>query len=187
MIELRGDVFQAYDSDAICITTNGYITRKNLAVMGAGVARVAKDTWPGIDATLADYINNFGNIVNKLTKIENDRIVLPTFKGNYEVPYHILSFPVKPSNVTVKEDLSNIVTRWRYEAKKRRQLPGWMAKARVDLIRESAQRLRALTDFHKWAKISLPLPGCGNGELDYSRVRPILDKEFDDRFFIYRL
>jgi O-acetyl-ADP-ribose deacetylase (regulator of RNase III) len=59
MIEANLDLWQI---DAIkVITTNAIIKSNKTAVMGAGIAREAKDKFPGIDRTLGVMILHFGN------------------------------------------------------------------------------------------------------------------------------
>jgi hypothetical protein len=52
------------------------------------------------------------------------------------------------------------------------------------LIARSARELRELADRHGWQELIVPRPGCGSGGLDWREVRPLLEKELDDRFTI---
>jgi hypothetical protein len=52
------------------------------------------------------------------------------------------------------------------------------------LISRSAGELRALADLHGWGEIVVPRPGCGGGGLNWLDVRPLLAREFDDRFMV---
>lgn len=52
----------------------------------------------------------------------------------------------------------------------------WWEKANLALIRKSAIQLRALTK-DKYDAVVMPKPGCGNGKLNWSDVRPILLEE----------
>lgn len=56
-------------ADAICIPTNGIVKKNGSAVMGAGLAKQAKNKWPGIDVQLGHYLSNLGNMVCGLLKI----------------------------------------------------------------------------------------------------------------------
>lgn len=56
----RGDIFKVR-ADAICVTTNGVTRSDGRAVMGAGVARIAADRYPGIDKVLGLQIIAGGN------------------------------------------------------------------------------------------------------------------------------
>lgn len=64
----------------------------------------------------------------------------------------------------------------------------WRDKSDLKLIEQSAQELLKLADENSndgyWQKIYVPQPGCGCGGLKWNEVRQILDKYFDDRFFI---
>jgi len=59
MIEVIGDIWDI--GTVKVITTNGIVKNNMRAVMGAGVAKEARDKFPGIDLTLGVMINNFGN------------------------------------------------------------------------------------------------------------------------------
>ena len=87
MINIYGDLFKQTDFDAICITTNGFIKRDGTAVMGKGCAYVAKQRYPNIEKRLATNIISEGNIPTML------------LSSSENLPYDILSFPVKPKQV----------------------------------------------------------------------------------------
>lgn len=83
MIEIKGELFEQTDADAICITTNGAIRNDGCCVMGRGCALEATRRFPGIAKLLGDCIKGGGNHVYCLQLHD------PT------IPYHIYSFPVK--------------------------------------------------------------------------------------------
>ncbi|HRQ42375.1 MAG TPA: hypothetical protein PLD25_31040 [Chloroflexota bacterium] len=52
-----GDVWTAYvAADLFLITTNATITVQGALVMGRGIARQAKERFPGLDIALGGYI-----------------------------------------------------------------------------------------------------------------------------------
>lgn len=80
-----GDMFElAQSGDIVCITTNGEIKKDGRAVMGAGVAKTARDTFKDIDRKLARSIQAIGNVVSYLG--------LYIYKGK---SLNIISFPTK--------------------------------------------------------------------------------------------
>ena len=64
----------------------------------------------------------------------------------------------------------------------------WYEKADIDLIRKSAEELAmCVSDGFEDVKepvVVLPRPGCGNGQLKWYEVKPILEPILDDRFHI---
>ncbi len=84
------------------------------------------------------------------------------FSG-YNPNYDIITFPVKPVFGPSRE-------------------PGWMSKAELPLIEQSARELLGITKRYDWIDVLLPRPGCGYGGLNWRDVRPTLRGILDDRF-----
>lgn len=61
----------------------------------------------------------------------------------------------------------------------------WWEPADLALIERSAIQIANLAwrNGH-WQHIIIPRPGCGNGQLNWSDVKPILEPILDDRFLI---
>lgn len=47
--------------NAVCITTNGDITKDGRAVMGRGTALQARERFPGVDAMFGEQLKQYGN------------------------------------------------------------------------------------------------------------------------------
>jgi hypothetical protein len=60
----------------------------------------------------------------------------------------------------------------------------WFEKADPQLIALSCVCLVRLADVNGWKTIVLPRPGCGNGQLKWEDVKPILEPILDDRFHV---
>jgi hypothetical protein len=85
MIEIVGDLF-AQDCDAICITTNSVMRHDGRAVMGAGIAKIARDKYFGLDWVLATSLKRYGNVTSVLLSSCRPAIVsLPT-KNHWRDP-----------------------------------------------------------------------------------------------------
>jgi len=91
-----------------------------------------------------------------ITKQGNIPAILMTVEGEFET-YQLVSMPVKHT---------------------------WHEAADPLLIETSAKILRAWADLNDWDTIVLPRPGCGNGQLRWEDVRPVLEPILDDRFHV---
>lgn len=60
MLEIKGDLFE--QEGWIAITTNGVVKRDHRLVMGAGIAKYARDKWRDIDLLFGKYVKENGNI-----------------------------------------------------------------------------------------------------------------------------
>ena len=59
----------------------------------------------------------------------------------------------------------------------------WYEKADLQLIEKSAKQL-AFVNNNLHLNIYIVRPGCGNGQLKWEDVKPILEKHLDDKFVI---
>lgn len=150
------------------ITTNGFVRRDGRCVMGRGTARQAATRYPELPAQLGSYIRKYGNRVFDLGKKPDGK--------------HLLSFPVKP--VSVVFNGKNAVKHMRNRFRVGDTVPGWAAVADLRIIERSARQLVRLADHMRLDDIVLPRPGCGAGELDWSLVKPVLERYLDDRFTV---
>ncbi len=61
----------------------------------------------------------------------------------------------------------------------------WRDNSTVALVTKSAAELKALADSQAWpGPIYLPVPGCGNGGLNWGELKQLLPSYLDDRFVI---
>jgi hypothetical protein len=60
----------------------------------------------------------------------------------------------------------------------------WWEKADPALIERSAHELVDAVAATRWKRIIMPRPGCGNGQLDWNHVKPIIEPILDDRFLV---
>ena len=58
----------------------------------------------------------------------------------------------------------------------------WQEASDPVLISRSAQQLAFINEKGPW--VYLPRPGCGNGGLNWTQVRQILEKYLNDRFVV---
>tara|TARA_R110002051_G_scaffold258267_1_gene317594 strand:+ start:959 stop:1462 length:504 start_codon:yes stop_codon:yes gene_type:complete len=159
---VKGNLFSV-DSDAVAITTNGFIKKDRSAVMGRGCALQASKQIAGLAQHLGNMIALNGNTV----QVIHDSPIL-------------ISFPVKPSHAIY--DGNNAVQHMRNKFHIGQRIPGWACKASQELIATSAHQLRILTDAKGWQKVAIPRPGCGAGELNWLDIKSILSEILDDRF-----
>ena len=84
MKEIKGNLWNQPDADAICITTNGCRRKDGACVMGRGCALEVKKLYPGIDFVLGTLLEKSGNHVHGMGK-----------HHKLNEKQFILSFPVK--------------------------------------------------------------------------------------------
>lgn len=72
--------------DACLVTTNGMVRKDGKAVMGAGIAKYCRDTFPCVDMALGDKLKKGGNHVYELGLWKR-----PDFSG----VFMLFSFPTK--------------------------------------------------------------------------------------------
>lgn len=155
------------DADAYCVTTNGFVKKNGCAVMGRGIAKQVADIYPDLPKILGKLLTNKGNNVHILKDLGNE---------------YIVSFPTKPVYTVSKGD--NVVSHARILYPLLAYVPGYHAISQLDIIERSCIQLVQLTDKQGWNRVILPPPGCGNGQLNWDDVRPILEKHLDDRFVV---
>lgn len=165
---LIGNMLEA-DGDTIVITTNGFTKRDGSCVMGKGIAYQMANLFPELPAILGKAIRRYGN---------------RTFK--FDLPnanMQIITVPVKPINVIY--DGTNIVEHAKPKFTLGNRVPGFYAKADLNIIRNSLVQLVEIVDKYNLEEIVCPRFGAGAGELDWCDVKPIIDELLDDRFKIY--
>jgi hypothetical protein len=184
MHEITGDLFKSVKADAICITTNGWTKKDGSCVMGRGCADQAKKLWPGIEFTLGEALKR-GNHPHVLTypteHSGGKQLVVPVPGLYFKVPYHVVSFPVKPDWC----DAEDLLPRFRQsESQKIGRSPGWMSQAKFDIICNSARHLVRLAESEGWKSVVIPRPGCGAGGLQWKHVKEHLEVILPDSFYI---
>jgi hypothetical protein len=194
MREITGNLFDQTNADAICIPTNGYVKKNGYAVMGAGVALDACKRWPGIDDSLGILLYNMGNRPFLLTSSHPDEPEAIYIKKTL-VPYHVLTFPTKPKNSGPKYSPHEVLSKYQYKAKEpnsdywssfRPMLPGFMMKARIGIIKRSANAIVDIANLYGWKSVALPMVGAGNEEMEWESVKYVLETILDDRFYIVK-
>lgn len=60
----------------------------------------------------------------------------------------------------------------------------WHERADPHLIQKTAIEMTRMIKEIPWKTIALPRPGCGNGQLSWNVVKPILEPILDDRFMV---
>jgi hypothetical protein len=181
---IKGDIWAELKTgnyDAVLIPTNGGYNRHGEAIMGAGLARQARDRYPGIEKKLGFFL-----------KTNCQGTYDPQWKEPWNVPYcigvdknlrvKIFSFPTKPTWAHTDAKNKHILGRYREEAKNQQKVPGWQAKSDLLLIGRSAELISKICE--DMDAILLPGVGTGHGELKPNEVVPVLQEHFDDRFFL---
>ena len=176
MIELIEDMWELYEKHewaTFCITTNGFVKSNGEAVMGRGIAKQAVDRFPGLPIRLGQLLKQSG--VGPFGP-----------KGNHVqfIGHRLVAFPVKP--VEVISDGRNVVCYKQKQFPPGTTVPGWAAKADLNIIARSLRELEWMYRNLGWrnapvgggrfnTKVFLPRPGCGAGELEWEQVKPLCE------------
>jgi hypothetical protein len=186
MIELKGKIFEMAFQDTLpnllLITTNGCWNEKTkTAIMGAGIAKAAKEMFP-------DSPKNLGTILsiqfNRFKEYENEPWNIP-YKIANKNNTHVFSFPTKPTRVLVTE--TSILPKFFSRSQLGKNIEGWKARSPLWLVERSAKFIAELVGESPSfiEQIFLPHVGCDNGGLDWeTQVKPVLDKYMDDRYTV---
>lgn len=170
-----GDIFTER-VDAICIPTNGYITKYGNGVMGKGVAKQAANYWPGIKKLLGERLQEIGHIVMPLTREDRDGRVFIDFEHKeVEVPYHVLSLPTKPDKI-ILEDFNQLVSNTRNLYRIGSEVPGFHVKSSLDMVMSSLGQLYSISWNRGWNSVALPYAGCGEGEIDKKELCSLVEE-----------
>lgn len=154
---------------AIVVTTNGFVKNNGECVMGRGIAKAIADKYPNIPEKLGTHIKLKGNIVGVIDTIDNTDII---------------SFPVKP--IKLINDGTNIVSHAKKKFDIGDTVPGFYAKADLNIITKSSHELNNLIISKDYKHVVAPLFGCGAGELSWKYdVEPIILNEFDNNNSIW--
>lgn len=140
--------------DAICITTNGFVKVDGTAVMGAGIAKQAKELLPGVEKMLGDRIRQSGNHVHVFWELVGHY----DGEAGEEWTQDLVSFPVKHH--------------WRE-----------VADLEL-IIRSCHELMEWAEETSYWKRILLPRPGCGNGRLNWNYVKEAIKGILDERVVI---
>ena len=180
-------LYEKHEWATFCITTNGFVKRNGEAVMGRGTARQATLRFPGLCTRLGRLLKQSG--------AGSFGLAGPPL-GNHVhfVAPRLIAFPVKP--VEVISSGRNVVYHVRERFPPGIVVPGWAAKADPDIIARSLKELAWMYENLGWAnaprdpesgklldpfdaKVFLPRPGCGAGELSWKRVKPLCEQYGD--------
>lgn len=158
----NANIWDMLDEGAIGIPTNGFIKRNGDGVMGAGLAKEAMSRFPGISYELGSHLKKNGNTVGWL-------LTQP----------QILAIPVKPVSIKIntQSDFKYILSRVKNNYSIGSTVPGFHCKASISLIKQSLIQLIDFIGKYCLNKVYIPLLGCGNGGLSYSKdLFPLLSK-----------
>jgi hypothetical protein len=142
----QGDMWSVYyEADLFLITTNATLKRNGALVMGRGIARQARDRFPGLDIALGRHIYR---------ACGSPSVALRTGLGEYG----LLVSPRWPA-----AKLGAFQVKYHYGQ-----------TADLTLIARSAEALVVWCEAHPQAAVHLNYPGIGNGRLHPDEVWPIV-------------
>jgi hypothetical protein len=165
--EIKGDIWKFIGkADTICITTNGCIDKKGNNIMGAGIAKEAKERFPDLPHNIGWVIDTFGNNVY-IAKATGAALKTGLLTA-------LVTFPTKPEWIRVNRLKSNILPPYRNWAKSGEDIAGWMGYSSLKLIYKSAVDLCVWIISLGWDMVIVPKPGTLNGGLGWEDVKTVL-------------
>ncbi len=193
--------------DALFFCSNGVISERGRAVMGAGTARAALKIACGsaaIMAELRDPALAFVHVPSRNRTFVEDYISwkqgsLLATNGNIsqllfseqvgEKWRSMGSLPTKLGSVKIgREHLCYVLPEYIGRIQVGTAVPGWMLRSDVQLIKRSIDDMVRLTDLNGWSYVAFPSPGAGAGDLGESETRE-LDEHMrallDSRFVMF--
>ncbi len=141
-------------TDLTLITTNASVNERGALVMGRGVARQARDAWPGLDLAL-------GKAVAARTDIATD-ITAFIHQGRSYTLYPDYCLLISPDWPEKRIGAFQVKSRF-------------FDPADLLLIQAGLNRLRTWCRIHPDAQVHLNFPGIGWGHRERSEVQPLLD------------
>lgn len=86
MKEIKGDLLEVMatgEYDGFCVTTNGQVRANGKAVMGAGIAKIARDNFKGIDERFGMILQKYGHYVCHLGEYKYGKILTFPTKNHW--------------------------------------------------------------------------------------------------------
>lgn len=190
--------------DALFFCSNGVISERGRAVMGAGTARAAMKIACGSAAVMAelrDPPSDFVHVASRNRTFVEDYISwkqgsLLAANGNIsqllfselvgEKWRSMGSLPTKLGNVRIRQEhLCYVLPEYVGRIQLGTEVPGWMLRSDVTLIKRSIDDMVRLADLNDWGYVAFPSPGAGAGDLGETETRELdeyihalLDKRF---------
>jgi hypothetical protein len=164
VLERKGNIWIYYGTDSLLVVpTNGTVKSNGECVMGRGLALQAKTKFPALPSLLGDHIKAHGNTLE------------------YFPLYSIVTFPVKWD---WHKDADKLLI---YRSLK--ELVKLVKDIDLELEQEDKSQTSGSTwpqsDLKKNFKIYLTRVGCGNGNLDWKDIKPLLEEILTkDRFIV---
>lgn len=89
MREITGDIWDYMGRAVIAITTNGYLSKKGLAILGSGCAAQARERFPDLPHRLGTLLDSHGNHV---VSIGDGIVTFPVEDTPWALPdFHLIS------------------------------------------------------------------------------------------------
>jgi hypothetical protein len=169
VLEEKANIWEYLGKIPICIPTNGFVKSDGRLVMGRGLAQQARDKFKDLDLIWGKTVARYGNLP----------IPLISYNRGFEL-FELISFPVKPVMG------QNVLSRFKKNINQGAgdEYPGWMCKADLEIIKKSCRSLLVLMEFYSLDKVVMPRVGCGNGELQWQDVKPVIEEILRDKVIV---
>lgn len=166
-----GDILKSC-ADTICIPTNGIVKPNGQLVMGKGLARSAALAYPDLPTLFGSNVRYEGNKPSLVKALP--RALYLRYRHDQALNVH------DPVSINIVDKLGqrfiNFPTKQHYSN-----------NSSLSLIEQSLKYLIQLCADKCLSDVAVSKFGCGNGNLDWVIVQPLMIKYLDDRFICWNL
>lgn len=170
MQEIRVNLTECYEKFQLIALASSCYQKKSgeIVVPKDGLMRDFVTKFPDLPMVFGDAVAIYGNCPYIAYTIRASRY-----------PTKIMSFPITPTSLRVKEPEKIVIARLAKRFKPYTLLPGWLLRPRIDMVEFSCYKFAEVIKFYKLENVALAVDTLGLGDGDekyYELVKDIFMK-----------